>query len=219
MSLGKFLGGKLLVTALAMVLWSLVGPVAAVAQNTPNASSSVATAIVAGGCFWCVESDFDSVPGVLETISGYTGGHVPNPTYQLVGSETTGHREAVRIRFDPAVISYEQLLTVFWRSIDPTDDGGQFCDRGESYKSAVFVLGPEQRQIAEKTKAKAEKDLGQSIVTTIEGAGIFYPAEDYHQDYYEKNSLTYKFYRWRCGRDERVRSVWGDAAYTGIPDH
>ncbi len=209
--------GKRRVVALAMLLCLVTAPQTAGSQ--PRASDPAASAIVAGGCFWCVEADFDRVPGVLETVSGYTGGHVPNPTYEQVGGKTTGHREAVRIRFDPAVISYEQLMVAFWRSIDPTDDGGQFCDRGEPYESAVFVSGPEQRRIAEETKAQAEDDLGQPIVTPIEDAGIFYPAEGYHQDYYEKNALTYKFYRWRCGRDERVRSVWGDAAYTGIPDH
>lgn len=174
-------------------------------------------AIFAGGCFWCIEADFDRVPGVLETWSGYTGGTTPNPTYLQVARKGTGHREALRIVFDLDVVTYKQLLESFWRSIDPTDAGGQFCDRGEPYKSAVFVIGPEQRALAEKSKAAAAQELGQEIVTTIENAGEFYLAEDYHQDYAAKSPLSYKLYRWRCGRNAQVESIWGDAAYRGIP--
>lgn len=184
------------------------------AQDDPKA-----TAIFAGGCFWCVESDFDSVPGVLETTSGYTGGTTLNPTYIQVAKNGTGHREALRIVFDPEQVTYEQLLVAFWRSIDPTDAGGQFCDRGEPYQSAVFVIGDEQRKLAETSKAEAEKDLGQKVATTIEGAEIFYPAEEYHQDYHNKSTLKYQFYRWRCGRNAQVEKIWGEAAYTGIPNH
>lgn len=179
------------------------------------------TAIFAGGCFWCVEADFDKVPGVAETISGYTGGHVENPTYDQVSAGSTGHREAVKVVFDPAKVSYEDLLTVFWHSVDPTDAGGQFCDRGESYKTAIFVSSEKQREAAETSKRALEEAgaPGAPIVTPIVSAGPFYPAETYHQDYYKKNPLRYRFYRFSCGRDARVREVWGDAAYSGIPGH
>jgi peptide-methionine (S)-S-oxide reductase len=175
------------------------------------------TAIFAGGCFWCVESDFDRIPGVLETVSGYTGGTTPNPTYGQVTAGGTGHREAVRITYDPARVDYGQLLTAFWHSVDPTDPGGQFCDRGVPYQTAIFVDGDEQRRLAEASKQAAERSLGQEIVTPIEAAGPFFPAEDYHQDYYRKNPLQYRFYRWNCGRDQRVRELWGESAYKGIP--
>jgi peptide-methionine (S)-S-oxide reductase len=173
-------------------------------------------AIVAGGCFWCVESDFDHVPGVSETVSGYTGGAVMNPTYQMVGRHNTGHREAVRITFNPKVISYEKLLSIFWRTVDPTDAGGQFCDRGEPYETAVFVANDAQRAIAERSKEEAAKSLGKSIVTPILPATTFWPAEDYHQDYHNKNAISYKFYRWRCGRDQRIEELWGDQAHMGL---
>ena len=176
------------------------------------------TLIVAGGCFWCVESDFDHIPGVTETISGYTGGHVDMPTYRLVTAGGTGHYEAVRIRFDPAVTSYRALVDAFWRTVDPLDDGGQFCDRGHSYMTAVFVKGEEQRKIAEASRAEAEKELGRKIVTPILDAAAFFAAEDYHQDYYKKNPLRYKYYRWSCGRNQRVEEVWGAGAYRGVPE-
>jgi peptide-methionine (S)-S-oxide reductase len=201
---------KIVIALLAAALWAL--PVAA-------KDDAASTIILAGGCFWCVESDFDSVPGVLETVSGYTGGTTLNPTYRQVGSKKTGHREAVRIVFDPSKVTYAQLLAAYWHSIDPTDAGGQFCDRGEPYNTAVFVLDGEQRKQAEASKAAAEKELGQKIVTTIEDAGPFYPAEEYHQDYYKKNLRTYQFYRWRCGRNQQVEKVWGEAAYSGMPNH
>lgn len=177
------------------------------------------TATFAGGCFWCVESDFDQIPGVVETISGYTGGSVDNPTYKQVSAGGTGHREAVQIRYDPSQVSYGELLDAFWHSVDPTDPGGQFCDRGESYETAIFVHGEEQREAAEASKEAAQQVLDQPIVTPIEDAGAFYPAEEYHQDYYEKNPVRYKYYRWACGRNDRVEQVWGDLAYEGIPDH
>lgn len=176
-------------------------------------------AILAGGCFWCVESDFDKVPGVLSTTSGYTGGHLPDPTYSDVTSETSGHREVVKIEFDPDVISYGEVLDIFWRSVDPTDAGGQFCDRGESYTTAIFVENEEQRQTAETSKSdlQASGALAEMVVTPIIDASIFYPAEEYHQDYHSKNPLRYNFYRYNCGRDSRVRAIWGDAAHQGIP--
>jgi peptide-methionine (S)-S-oxide reductase len=174
------------------------------------------TAVFAGGCFWCVEADFDKVPGVLDTVSGFTGGTVENPSYKQVTYGDTGHYEAVEVTFDPDRVSYEQLVDTFWRTVDPTDAGGQFCDRGDSYRTAVFVADQDQQQAAEASKAEAVAALGQEIVTPVLEAATFWPAEDYHQDYYEKNSLQYKYYRWRCGRDARIEELWGDAAFQGL---
>ena len=182
-----------------------------------GAAEELKTATFAGGCFWCIEADFEKVPGVVEAVSGYTGGTVADPTYEEVGAGGTGHREAVRISYDPAEVSYEELLGIFWRTIDPTDPGGQFCDRGESYTTAVFVENAERRRAAEASKQAAEAALGQDIVTPIEDAGPFYRAEAYHQDYYKKNPLQYRLYRWSCGRNGRVEELWGDAAYRGVP--
>jgi len=187
-------------------------PLAVAAQET-------ATAVFAGGCFWCVESDFDRIPGVLATVSGFTGGSTENPSYAEVSAGGTGHREAVMITYDPRQVSYDELLTAFWHSVDPTDRGGQFCDRGVSYTTAVFVLDTEQRRAAEASKQATQAELGQEIVTPIEDAGSFFPAEEYHQDYYRKSPFQYRFYRWSCGRDRRVEELWGDTARLGIPDH
>lgn len=182
------------------------------------------TAIVAGGCFWCVESDFESVPGVIEAVSGYTGGTVKNPTYKQVTRGGTGHYEAVKIIYDPAKVSYAEIMRLFFRSVDPTDSGGQFCDRGDSYRTAVFFADPSQKAIAEAAKAEAAAALGTKIATPILPAGEFYDAEAYHQDYYKgtKTVLTrfgpkrqakaYQAYRKSCGRDARVRQLWGSAA-------
>lgn len=176
-------------------------------------------AVLAGGCFWCVESDFDQVPGVVETVSGYTGGTTADPTYKQVSAGGTGHREAVRITYDPALVSYAELLSVFFRSVDPTDAGGQFCDRGQSYETAIFVADDDERRQAEAAKRDAETVLGREVVTPIETAGPFHPAEEYHQDYYEKNPLRYRFYRTSCGRDRRVKELWGGEAHRGIVGH
>ena len=175
------------------------------------------TAIFAGGCFWCVESDFEKVPGVVDAVSGYTGGHLDNPTYGDVVQETTGHLEAVKITYDAGKISYGEMLHLFWRSVDPTDGGGQFCDRGESYTTAVFAVDEEQKKVAEASKAELEKSklLPDPVVTPIRTAAKFYPAEDYHQDYYSKNPVRYKLYRYGCGRDSRIRELWGDDAWGG----
>jgi len=178
----------------------------------------VELATFAGGCFWCVESDFDHVPGVVRTVSGYTGGHVPDPSYHQVSAGGTGHHEAVRIYFDPAAVTFAELVEIFWRSVDPTDANGQFCDRGESYQTAIFTHSDEQARIAERSKQRLEGSgrLGEPIVTDIEPAGPFYRAEDYHQDYYEKNPLRYKFYRLACGRDTTLKKLWGKQALRGI---
>ncbi|NWG24099.1 MAG: peptide-methionine (S)-S-oxide reductase MsrA [Pseudorhodoplanes sp.] len=167
------------------------------------------TATFAGGCFWCVEADFDKVDGVISTTSGYTGGRTANPTYRDVGGGGTGHAEAVEIVFDPAKVSYEKLLNVFWRSVDPTVKDRQFCDSGNEYRTAIFYHNDEQRKLAEATKKEAEAVLKQPIVTEIVPASAFYKAEDYHQDYYKKNPSKYSFYRWNCGRDQRLEQLWG----------
>jgi peptide-methionine (S)-S-oxide reductase len=180
--------------------------------------------IVAGGCFWCVEADFEKVKGVREAVSGYTGGTKANPTYKQVTAGGTGHYEAVRIVYNAAQIDARRLYDLFFRSVDPTDAGGQFCDRGASYRTAIFVQDAAQKQAAEAARAAAEKDLGRKIVTPILSAGAFYDAEDYHQDYYKgtKRVLTrfgpirqadaYKRYREACGRDARVKQLWGSKA-------
>ena len=170
--------------------------------------------IVDGGCFWCVESDFDHVNGVVETISEYTGGHLKNPTYRDVTSGGSGHLEVVAIKYDP-------LLDIFWRSVDPTDGGGQFCDRGESYSTAIYTTSLEQKKLVEASKAAKKKSevLKRPIATKIADAGAFYPAEDYHQNYYRTNPLRYKFYRFNCGRDQRIIDLWGDDAHQGIKKH
>ncbi|MFC7292172.1 peptide-methionine (S)-S-oxide reductase MsrA [Hirschia litorea] len=171
------------------------------------------TVVFAGGCFWCVESDFDKVEGVVATLSGYSGGHTESPTYKEVSYEDTGHYEVVQVEYDPGKVSFEVLLDYYWHHVDPTDAGGQFCDRGDSYRTAVFVNDAEQREIAEKSKADLDAAgiLPSEIVTPILDAGPFWKAEEYHQDYYVKNPLRYKYYRSSCGRDARVQEVWSGA--------
>ncbi|HEX8643240.1 MAG TPA: peptide-methionine (S)-S-oxide reductase MsrA [Allosphingosinicella sp.] len=171
-----------------------------------------ATAVFAGGCFWCTESDFEHVEGVVEAVSGYTGGRTADPTYEQVSAGGTGHYEAVRVTYDPARIGYAQLARFFFRSVDPTDPGGQFCDRGESYRTAIFVSGAEQRRAAQAALDEANRVLGGRVVTPILALGRFYEAEAYHQDYYRKNPIRYSYYRGRCGRDARLREVWGTPA-------
>jgi peptide-methionine (S)-S-oxide reductase len=182
------------------------------------------TAIVAGGCFWCVEADFEKVEGVREVVSGYTGGTTRNPTYRQVTGGGTGHYEAVEITYDPSVISYAEIVDLFLRSVDPTDAGGQFCDRGESYRTAIFVDGQAERRIAEAAVAEAGRVLGREIVTPVLDEARFYEAEDYHQDYWKSDDIiltrfgprskatAYDLYRDACGRDARVRELWGQAA-------
>jgi peptide-methionine (S)-S-oxide reductase len=193
-----------LLLALTLVL---AGAGFAGAQNAASPRTAVAT--FAGGCFWCVESDFDKVPGVLQTISGYTGGHVANPTYHQVSAGGTGHAESVEVIFDPSRVSYQQLLTYYWHHVDPTVKDRQFCDVGNQYRTAIFVHDAEQRKLAEASKKKVEAELKVPIYTQIVNAGPFYKAEDYHQDFYKKNKLKYEFYRWNCGRDQRVKQIWG----------
>ena len=185
--------------------------VGAMAADNSSSPAKERIATFAGGCFWCVESDFDHVPGVLRTISGYTGGKLKNPTYRSVSQGGTGHREAVQIVYDPKKVTYVALLEVFWRSVDPTDDGGQFCDRGDVYDTAIFANSDEQKRQADASKQKLQQSgiLKHPIVTPIEIAGPFYAAETYHQDYYKKNPVRYKYYRYRSGRDQFLKKVWG----------
>jgi len=170
-------------------------------------------AIFAGGCFWCMEPPFDALDGVISTISGYIGGTVAEPTYKQVSSGTTGHTEALQIVFDPSKITYEELLATFWLNIDPVDSGGQFCDRGSQYRSEVFYTSKEQRELAEKSKQQLDASdvLPAPVKTAITAASQFYPAEDYHQNYYQKNPKRYKFYSWNCGRKQRLLQLWGKA--------
>ena len=175
--------------------------------NSPDKSK----AIFAGGCFWCVESDFDKIPGVLSTTSGYTGGKLANPSYEDVSNKSTGHAEAVEIIFDSKKISYRELVDLFWKTIDPTVKDQQFCDHGNPYRTAIFAVGPEQLKIAQESKAALEKTkpFKETIKTEIVLASTFYPAEDYHQEYYKKNPIRYKYYRNSCGRDARLAELWG----------
>jgi peptide-methionine (S)-S-oxide reductase len=178
------------------------------------ASAETATATFAGGCFWCMEPPFESLSGVVSVTSGYTGGTQADPTYEEVSDGGTGHAEAVEIVYDPAKVSYEKLLEVFWRNIDPTVAGRQFCDVGSQYRSAVFVHGAAQRKAAEASRDAVQKRLGVPVKTGIADAGRFYAAEEYHQDYATKNPLRYAYYRRGCGRDARLREIWGEA-----PEH
>jgi peptide-methionine (S)-S-oxide reductase len=184
--------------------------VAACAQAAPQpAKGGRAEAVFATGCFWCTESDFDKVPGVISTTSGYTGGKVANPTYEQVSSGGTGHIEALKVVYDPARVSYAALAAHALRTSDPLDSGGQFCDRGYHYRAALFPANPDERRAAEAAKARAASVLKKPVATLILPGARFYPAEGYHQDYYKKNPIRYKFYRFNCGRDARIKQVWG----------
>jgi peptide-methionine (S)-S-oxide reductase len=181
----------------------------AAGQGTSPAPPTTATAIFAGGCFWCVEADFDKVAGVISTTSGYIGGRTANPSYESVSRGGTGHAEAVEIVYDPAKVSYEKLVDVFWHNIDPLVKDRQFCDHGDQYRSAIFYRGDDQRRVAEASKVAVQARFKQPVQTEIVAAGPFYKAEDYHQDYYLKNPVRYKFYRYNCGRDARLEELWG----------
>ena len=203
-----------------MRLRSLLSTALLAASFTATAATTVdvppghAVATFAGGCFWCMEPPYDKLPGVVATVSGYIGGSKANPTYQEVSAGTTGHTEAVQVVYDPKKIRYEQLLEVFWHNIDPTVKDRQFCDSGSQYRTSIFYHDAAQRQAAEASKAAVEKSkpFKAPIVTPIEMAGTFYPAEDYHQDYYRKNPVRYQIYRSGCGRDARLKELWGDKA-------
>lgn len=198
------------VTAISLLFSALLVP-ELYAEPAPQASGS-GTATFAGGCFWCMEKPFDELPGVLSTTSGYIGGQKKDPTYDEVSSGSTGHAEAVRVVYDPSKITFKQLLEVFWRNIDPLDAAGQFCDKGTQYRSAIFTHDEEQKAEAERSKQELEKQdrFKGKVATEIVAAGEFYPAEEYHQDYYKKNPIRYSYYRTGCGRDRRLEELWGE---------
>jgi peptide-methionine (S)-S-oxide reductase len=190
-----------------------------VAQDSKNAAQDTmaaeqASAVFAGGCFWCMEGPYDVLDGVISTTSGYIGGSQPNPTYKQVSAGGTGHAEAVRVVYDPTKVGYDQLVEIFWHNVDPTQVDGQFCDHGNQYRTAIFYADDEQKEVAEHSLAvlQTNKPFKGDIVTEIVPASTFYPAEDYHQDYYQTNPLRYKYYRWACGRDQRLSELWGDMA-------
>jgi len=188
---------------------------AAQPEDTNMNQGRLEQAIFAGGCFWCLESDMDKLPGVVETISGYTGGRKENPTYEEVSAGGTGHAESVKVTFDPTRISYAKLLDAFWGFIDPTTRDAQFCDHGHQYRTAIFYRDGAQKEAAERSREQIEKTkpFKAEIVTEITTAGAFYPAEEYHQNYYKKNPLRYRFYRYNCGRDRRLEQLWGKAPH------
>lgn len=196
---------------LVVSLFFLGGFHSAYSDNNPIARQEFAKATFAGGCFWCMEPPFIQLPGVVSVASGYTGGQKMNPTYQEVSAGSTGHAEAVEIVYDPTKISYSRLLDIFWHNIDPLDATGQFCDKGQQYRSAIFYHDDEQKRVAETSKQGLEQSgrFKQPLVTTIIPATTFYPAEDYHQHYSQKNPIRYKFYRHSCGRDQRLEELWG----------
>lgn len=195
------------------IMWALLLLVAVVANAEQQYEQQYERAIFAGGCFWCMEAPFDKVAGVVSTESGYAGGHVVDPTYKQVSAGGTGHAEVVQVTYDPTKVSYEQLLHVFWVNVDPLDRGGQFCDRGDPYRTAIFPLNDAQNLAAEKSIAQLNnsKKLAQPVVTKVESGAVFYPAEDYHQNYYERNPVRYHYYRSRCGRDDRLQELWQGA--------
>ena len=179
----------------------------------PGALAGTATAMFAGGCFWCMESDYQDQEGVIDVVSGFTGGKLKNPSYR---GNHKGHFEAVKVTYDPAVISYQDLLDLYWVSVDPFDNKGQFCDKGFSYRTAIFPATDEERHLAEQSRAAvAARFPGQTVHTEIRKASVFWPVEEYHQDYYLKNPVRYKYYRWNCGRDQRLDQLWGKSRRSG----
>jgi len=179
------------------------------AGANPEQNPKYAVATFAGGCFWCMQPPFDHTKGVIKTIAGYTGGATVNPTYEQVSEGGTGHAESVDVIFDPAAVSYKELLQIYWHNVDPLVKDQQFCDAGHQYRTAIFYHGDEQKQLAENSKKEVEAKLKVAVQTEIVAASAFYPAEDYHQEYYKKNPVRYKFYRWNCGRDQRLKQLWG----------
>lgn len=186
---------------------------ATASESAQTDNANLETAIFAGGCFWCSESDFEKLDGVISVVSGYTGGAEKDPTYSQVSAHRTSHTEAVEVSYDSTKISYSELVEFFWRTIDPTQVDGQFCDKGKQYRTGIFYNGPEQQKIATESleQLNESKPFKDDIVTEITAASTFYLAEEYHQDYYKRNSTRYKFYRWSCGRDNRIEELWGKA--------
>ena len=192
--------------------WRLAACALLLFTASASAETKSATAIFAGGCFWCIEADFEKLPGVIAVESGYIGGTLPNPTYEQVSKGGTGHTEAVRVSYDAARVSYETLLDYFWRNIDPTVKDRQFCDVGSQYRSGIYFQSEAEGKLARASREALEKSgRFARIYTEIEAAGVFYPAEEYHQDYYKKNPIRYRYYRNGCGRDARIKSLWGAA--------
>lgn len=209
--LASLLLGLLLLLPLSPAVASEADPVLAKAPASASVKGT-AEAVFAGGCFWCLEHDLEHLPGVVDAVSGYSGGSLRNPTYRQVSAGGTGHQEAVRVRFDPARLSYATLLRSYWRNVDPFDGGGQFCDRGSSYRPVIFTRGDEQQQQARASLQSAARELGSqaaAIQVQIRPLQTFWPAEDYHQNYAETNAVKYNYYRWACGRDRRLDAVWG----------
>ena len=203
---------QMLIGLLSLSIMMMTASVLAKDGDKKAPAPSLEKAAFAGGCFWCMETEFDKLEGVKSVISGYTGGHKKNPTYEEVSSGVTGHAESIEVTYDPAVISYSKLLDVFWHNIDPTVKDRQFCDVGAQYRTAIWYYNEEQRRLAEESKKALEKShrFKGPIYTEITKATQFYPAEDYHQKYYQKNPLRYKFYRYNCGRDQRLKELWGN---------
>jgi peptide-methionine (S)-S-oxide reductase len=199
----------MLIPRLALGVLCVALALARLGATAQQVVSPSAIATFAGGCFWCVEADFDKVAGVISTTSGYTGGHTVNPSYEDVSHGGTGHAEAVQVAFDPTRVSYEKLLEAFWHNIDPLAKNQQFCDHGDQYRTAIFYHDDTQRLLAEGSRAAVQARFRQPIATEITPAGPFYKAEDYHQDYYLKNPIRYRFYRFNCGRDARLQELWG----------
>ena len=201
-------------TILRALSFSLLLVASGMVINSTGQAAELEKATFAGGCFWCMVPPFEALSGVVSVTSGYTGGHKKDPTYEEVSSGTTGHAESVEIVYDPSKISYSKLLDVFWHNIDPTAKDGQFCDFGEQYRTAIFYHNEEQKKLAEDSKKAIEqsKVLPGPVYTQIVPASVFYKAEEYHQDYYRKNPVRYKFYRWNCGRDQRLKEIWGSEA-------
>jgi peptide-methionine (S)-S-oxide reductase len=212
MRTGRYLSGFL--AAAGLFAWLCAAAMTAAPPARAADGSAIAT--FAGGCFWCMQPPYDGLEGVIKTTVGYTGGTKANPSYEEVSSGSTGHAESVEVVYDPAKVSYAKLLDIFWHNIDPLTKNAQFCDHGTQYRTAIFYHDEEQKEAAEASKAKIEAsgELKGPIVTQIVAAGPFYPAEDYHQEFYKKSSVQYKFYRYNCGRDARLEAIWGAAAAT-----
>ena len=192
------------------ILISMLLTTMCLSTNNFAATKPLKTAVFAGGCFWCMQSDFDKVPGVVKTVVGYTGGSVSDPTYEQVSQGGTGHFEAIQVTYDPNKTNYKKLLQDFWHNVDPTDARGQFCDKGDQYRSAIFYADTNQKKLATSSKQQlVQSGRFNNIATLILPQSTFYPAETYHQDYYQKNPVRYKFYRYTCGRDKRLAQVWG----------
>lgn len=209
----------LLQTVTTATVWCLLGLAPALAQTTPPAAGKVATAIFATGCFWCAQADFAKLDGVVSTTAGYSGGQAENPTYEQVSTQATGHTESVLVVYDTAKLSYERLVDFFWHTIDPTSRNRQFCDSGAMHRAAIFTAGPEQMKIAQasRTALDQSKRFPAPVVTEIEPVGQFYAAEAYHQNYAKRNPIRYRFYRFHCGRDTKLKDLWGDLALKPTP--